>query len=167
MLSRSIMASVKESSLVDASHEGGDTSAKTPATPGKKGSGPPSAKKPFGGYPSEKAETHRMDSPNGDNPDDKDPDHARALGALRAVDSPKNPSANPAEAEILDHIRSTNDGLTQAHDSMAELSKSLSDAAASASKVEKLNGITPIKDKHYCAVLATRPPHTDVRKYIF
>lgn len=80
--------------------------------------------------------------------------------------APRNAPGNQAEAEMLGHIHSTNAGLASAVDSMSELTAGLS-AAAAASKVVKNDGVTPIKDKHYCAVLATRPPHTDVKKYLF
>jgi hypothetical protein len=171
MASRSMMAEAKDSCTVDASREGGETSSKSqqvasgPATARKKqgrGRSPPSPKKPYGGYASNApGEVHAgpaaPDSSALDNLKDK---------AEKLVDSPRNAPGNQAEAEMLGHIRNTSGGLAQVVDSMAELSKNLS-AVVSASKVEKNDGAAPIKDKHYCAVLATRPEHTDVKKYMF
>jgi len=171
MVSRSMMTEAKESILPNASQEGGEPSPKsqqvaTGSKPKKvRGRSPPSPKKPHGhgGYAATSAE-HVHAGPSA--PDSSALENLKDK-AEKLVDSPRNaPAGNQAEAEMLGHIRSTSGGLAQVVDSMAELSKNLS-AVASAQKVEKNDGAAPIKDKHYCAVLATRPVHTDVKKYMF
>eukprot|EP00746_Dinoflagellata_sp_MGD_P167357 gnl/MRDRNA2_/MRDRNA2_97909_c0_seq1.p1 gnl/MRDRNA2_/MRDRNA2_97909_c0~~gnl/MRDRNA2_/MRDRNA2_97909_c0_seq1.p1 ORF type:complete len:265 (-),score=76.71 gnl/MRDRNA2_/MRDRNA2_97909_c0_seq1:61-855(-) len=174
MVSRSMMTEAKESIVANASQEGGEPSSKSQqvasgsATSRKKqvrGRSPPSPKKPYGhgGYASTSSgEVHAGPSA----PDSSALENLKDK-AEKLVDSPRNaPAGNQAEAEMLGHIRSTSHGLAQAVGEMAELSKNLS-AVVSAAKVEKSDGAAPIKDKHYCAVLATRPVHTDVKKYMF
>jgi len=175
---RSIMTE-HQSSMVDASLETKDTSTKSHQVPSSSQSGsaknqargrgrsPGAAKKQvktssgYGGSAST-GEVHAgPTAPDAsaqalDNPKDKlVVENGSALG------SPGNASGNQAEAEMPGHVTSTSEGLGSVVDSMTEPSNSVS-VAAQTSKVEKTDG-----GKHYTAVLATRPHHTDVRKYLF
>lgn len=176
MISRSMITEV-QNSIADASQEGVGASDKTPqnantsrsgsATSRSRGRGrsPGSPKKPYGASAS-LSEVHAGPSA----PDSSALDNHQLLKdklvAKDGENAPRNAQGNQAEAEMLGHIHKTSAGMAEVVDHMADLSKSLS-VAASASKVEKNDGIIPIKDKHYCAVLATRPPPEHVKKYMF